>query len=132
MFFSDVTNETSWNDLPNVVTCGAQPISFLVEWSADCNSDGIVDYGQILTGALVDDNSNGIPDSCECATNPSLPSCCPGDIYRNGRVDGADLGALLSEWGPVTPLTNSDIDGNGQVNGADLGILLARWGPCGG
>ena len=104
----------------------------IIEWSADCNSDGIVDYGQILTGALADANSNGIPDSCECATNPSLPSCCPGDIYRNGRVDGADLGALLSEWGPVTPLTNSDLDGNGQVNGADLGILLAHWGPCGG
>ena len=104
----------------------------IIEWSADCNSDGIVDYGQILTGALADANSNGIPDTCECATNPSLPSCCPGDIYRNGRVDGADLGALLSEWGPVTPLTNSDLDGNGQVNGADLGILLSHWGPCGG
>ena len=104
---------------------------YIIEWSADCNSDGIVDYGQILTGALADANSNGIPDSCECTTNPSLPSCCPGDIYRNGRVDGADLGALLSEWGPVTPLTNSDLDGNGQVNGADLGILLAHWGPCG-
>ncbi len=107
-------------------------VGAILEWSADCNSDGIVDYGQILTGALADANSNGIPDTCECATNPSLPACCPGDIYRNGRVDGADLGALLSEWGPVTPLTNSDIDGNGQVNGADLGILLAHWGPCGG
>jgi hypothetical protein len=104
----------------------------IIEWSADCNADGIVDYGQILAGALADANSNGVPDTCECATNPSLPSCCPGDIYRNGRVDGADLGALLSEWGPVTPLTNSDLDGNGQVNGADLGILLAHWGPCGG
>ena len=104
----------------------------MIEWSADCNSDGIVDYGQILTGALADFNRSGVPDTCECAINPSLPFCCPGDIYRNGRVDGADLGALLSEWGPVTPLTNSDIDGNGQVNGADLGILLAHWGSCGG
>ena len=104
----------------------------IIEWDADCNSDGIVDYGQILAGIIADTDSNGIPDTCECATNPSLPSCCPGDIYRNGRVDGADLGALLSEWGPVTPLTNSDIDGNGQVDGADLGILLAHWGPCGG
>ena len=105
---------------------------WIIEWDADCNSDGIIDYGQILAGILADTDSNGIPDSCECATNPSLPSCCPGDIYRNGRVDGADLGALLSEWGPVTPLTHSDLDGNGQVNGADLGILLAHWGPCGG
>ena len=104
----------------------------MIEWSADCNSDGFVDYGQILSGSLADFNRSGVPDTCECAINPSLPFCCPGDIYRNGRVDGADLGALLSEWGPVTPLTNSDLDGNGQVNGADLGILLAYWGPCGG
>jgi hypothetical protein len=115
-----------WNDN----TDGSD--KWIIEWDADCNSDGIVDYGQILTGILADANSNGVPDTCECATNPSLPSCCPGDIYRNGRVDGADLGALLSEWGPVTPLTNSDLDGNGEVNGADLGILLSHWGPCGG
>jgi len=120
-----------WNDSPaNSVQNTVK--SFVVEWSADCNNDGIVDYGQILARTLADANSNGVPDTCECAINPSLSFCCPGDIYRNGRVDGADLGALLSEWGPVTPLTNSDLDGNGQVNGADLGILLAHWGPCGG
>jgi hypothetical protein len=37
----------------------------LTEWSADCNNDGIVDYGQILTGQLADSNANGVPDSCE-------------------------------------------------------------------
>ncbi len=108
------------------------PVAFIVEWSADCNADSIVDYGQILSGQLADSNSNGIPDLCECATNPSLPACCPGDIYRNGIVDGADLGILLSEWGPVNPSTNSDLDGSGNVNGADLGLLLANWGACGG
>jgi hypothetical protein len=40
----------------------------IVEWSADCNSDGIVDYGQILAGDLDDANSNGIPDCCEQGT----------------------------------------------------------------
>ena len=39
--------------------------SFIVEYSADCNADGIVDYGQILSGQLIDGNSNGIPDCCE-------------------------------------------------------------------
>ena len=128
-------SQYNWGDVnetgicpPYITTMGGM----LIEWDADCNSDGIVDYGQIRTGTLADANLNGIPDTCECATNPSLPSCCIGDIYRNGRVDGADLGALLSEWGPVTPLTNSDIDGNGEVNGADLGLLLSHWGPCGG
>ena len=127
-YFLGINRDGQIGDLRN---CSGD-IGAIIEWSADCNSDGIVDYEQILTGALADANSNGIPDTCECATNPLIPACCPGDIYRNGRVDGADLGVLLSEWGPVTPLTNSDLDGNGQVNGADLGILLSHWGPCGG
>ncbi|MEY5031491.1 MAG: hypothetical protein RL354_522 [Planctomycetota bacterium] len=37
----------------------------IVEWSADCNDDGIVDYGQIREGTLVDTNANNIPDCCE-------------------------------------------------------------------
>jgi hypothetical protein len=101
--------------------------SFVVEWSADCNSDGIVDYGQILAGDLADANSNGIPDVCE------VPSCIDADLNPNGIVDGADLGALLAFWGPVsTAFPRADINGDGNVNGADLGILLSLWGPCGG
>jgi hypothetical protein len=36
--------------------------SFIMEYSADCNNDGIVDKGQILSGELPDANNNGIPD----------------------------------------------------------------------
>ena len=58
---------------------------------------------------------------------------CQGDILANGVVDGADLGAMLSYWGPRTadPFSvASDIDANGVVNGADLGLLLSNWGFC--
>jgi formylglycine-generating enzyme required for sulfatase activity len=58
---------------------------------------------------------------------------CQGDLVPNGAVNGADLGVLLSYWGPRTtdPFSvASDIDGNGDVNGADLGLLLASWGAC--
>jgi hypothetical protein len=55
---------------------------------------------------------------------------CLGDLYRNGRIDGADLGVLLSEWGQVTGAIQSDLNGDGRVDGADLGTLLANWGPC--
>lgn len=52
-----------WDDTtPNGVM---EPI---VEWSADCNSDGIVDFGQIRAGQLVDLNSDNIPDVCQCPT----------------------------------------------------------------
>ena len=119
-----------WDDLENgMPTCGS-PVwnnAAIVEWSADCNSDGIVDYGQILNGQLADNNTNGIPDCCEPGNN-----CCVGDIYLNHIIDGGDLGVLLSEWGVVTPTTRSDLNRDGFVDGADLGRLLANWGPCGG
>jgi formylglycine-generating enzyme required for sulfatase activity len=59
---------------------------------------------------------------------------CTGDLTFDARVDGSDLGRLLSWWGPV--VTSSldslacDLDRDGFVNGADLGILLSNWGYC--
>ena len=49
-----------WNDFP-----GNASRSYLIEWSADCNGDGIVDYGQILDGSFRDDDGNGVPDCCD-------------------------------------------------------------------
>jgi hypothetical protein len=103
---------------------GQYGISYIIEWSADCNGDGIADYGQILQGELSDVNVDGVPDICQ------QPTCVAADIYRDFNVNGADLGILLSQWGPNTPLTESDLDGDGVVNGADLGILLSFWGAC--
>ena len=55
-----------WNDLASqrAQNCG-RPIAFIVEWDADCNNDGIVDYGQCHDGSLPDFNCNNIPDCCE-------------------------------------------------------------------
>ena len=58
--------------------------------------------------------------------------CCIGDIYRDGVINGADLGIVLADWGPAVATKPSDLDGNGRVDGADLGMLLANWGACGG
>jgi formylglycine-generating enzyme required for sulfatase activity len=106
----------------------------IVEFDADCNADGIVDYGQILAGQLADANSNGIPDICECATHPELGACrCAGDIVADGTVNGADLGTLLAYWGPRTSGSfsiASDINSDGHIDGSDLGVLLANWGTC--
>ena len=58
---------------------------------------------------------------------------CSGDIVADGIVDGADLGTLLSNWGPRTAEPNSvasDINGDGQIDGFDLSMLLGNWGPC--
>jgi hypothetical protein len=101
---------------------------FLIEWSADCNADGIVDYGQIRDGTFPDVNANGVPDCCEPGE-----SCfpCPGDVTNGGTVDAADLSILLAAWG-----TNgqgefdTDLDGNGLVDGGDLALVLGGWGAC--
>ena len=50
-------NDTGSNAAPNH--------TYIIEWSADCNNDGVVDYGQIRSGELVDANANNIPDCCE-------------------------------------------------------------------
>ena len=121
---------TSWDD----ATCDAWDIDdatgVLIEWSADCNADNVVDYGQILDGSLIDESGNGVPDCCEQGL--SCISCSAFDLNPTGIVDGADLGALLAFWGPVSPaFPRADINRDGNVNGADLGLLLANWGPCG-
>jgi formylglycine-generating enzyme required for sulfatase activity len=128
-------SNTIWNDVGEASTCSVSPVrAAVIEWSADCNSDGIVDYGQILSGQLADTNTNGIPDICECATHPELGACrCVGDIVTDGLVNGADLGTLLAYWGLTTsaPYSQaSDINVDGRVDGADLGRLLANWGVC--
>jgi hypothetical protein len=51
-----------WNDAPDSPGYRRR---FAVEWSADCNNDGIVDYGQCRDGTLPDFNGNNIPDCCE-------------------------------------------------------------------
>jgi hypothetical protein len=114
-----------WQDYPGFWQIGA-----IIEWSADCNNDGIVDYGQILQGQLADTNTDGIPDVCQCATNPSLPTCCPGDLDHDATVGGADIGLLLSNWGPCGTACLYDLNNDSKVNGGDLGLLLAGWGPC--
>ena len=120
-----LTPRNAWGDYFDVLVTQ----SFVLEWFADCNSDGIVDFGQCLDGSLPDANANNIPDCCEQGI-PCSP-CYAFDLNPTGIVDGADLGALLAFWGPVSPaFPRADINRDGFVNGADLGILLANWGPC--
>ena len=62
----------AWQDT-NLTPCAAS----LVEWESDCNGDGIVDYGQIQSGELIDLNANGIPDICETSISSVIPPSVP-------------------------------------------------------
>jgi len=99
----------------------------------DCNGNGNDDRVEIAQGLLVDSNADAVPDICQCGSMPELPTCCVGDIFADGIVNGGDLGVLLSYWGPTTASAASrscDLDNNNVVNGADLGRLLSNWGAC--
>ena len=118
-------SDLDWNDAPD---CGALMRSLLVEWSADCNGDGIVDFGQIRAGQLADANGNNIPDCCEIA-----PFCtpCSADVDQSGAVNGVDLAAVLNNWGTSGgKQPRSDTNGDGVVDGSDLAEVLNAWGPC--
>ena len=100
----------------------------LVEWSADCNSDGLVDFGQIRSGELEDANANNIPDCCEQSV-----SCdpCAADVDQSGAVNGVDLAAVLSNWGTSGgKYPRADINGDGTVDASDLAAVLNGWGAC--
>jgi Dockerin type I domain len=117
-----------WNDVRDDgdIYYGIGVRAYMIEWSADCNNDGLVDFGQIRAGELDDANGNNIPDCCE-----SGPACnCRADIARDGIVNGIDLAAVLNNWGTPGGPFNADINGDGDVNGADLSEVLSAWGPC--
>jgi hypothetical protein len=57
------------------------------------------------------------------------PGSCPADLTDDQTIDGADLGALLSQWGQGC-FASGDFNNDATVNGADLGMLLSNWGAC--
>ena len=67
--------------------------AFVIEWSADCNGDGIVDYGQILDGTYEDADGNGVPDCCED------DSCDPlSDYYETAAVQWSVADGGNGHW----------------------------------
>ncbi len=114
----------NWDDIP----ANWESLPVLVEWSADCNADGIVDYGHILAGELADVNGNNIPDCCE---NGESCEPCPADLDASGAVNGVDLAIILNTWGTSGgKYPQADIDGDGVVGGTDLALILGAWGEC--
>ena len=115
------SNGLGWNDCRNFCSIASH---YVVEWSADCNSDGIVDYGQILRGELADTDENGVPDVCE--VDP-----CPGDVNSSGVVNATDISIILGAWGTNGgKFPRADTDGSGVVDAADLSVVLSGWGKC--
>jgi polyhydroxybutyrate depolymerase len=50
----------------------------------------------------------------------------PGDVNRDGQVDGSDLSLVLGYWGGSN--VDADVNNDGFINGADITIVLGAWG----
>ncbi|MCC7389158.1 MAG: hypothetical protein IT431_10360 [Phycisphaerales bacterium] len=90
-------------------------LRYIVEWDADCNGDGLVDYGQILRGELADDDGDGVPDICACVA----------DFNFDGQVNTLDFLAFLTAWNAGDP--RADIDADGAVDTLDILAYLNLW-----
>jgi uncharacterized membrane protein len=93
-------------------------------WSALWSATAVSQDGKVIVGIGA---YNGNPTVGFVAFAPLE---CPGDLFVDGRVNGADLGVLLSQWGTASNSEVGDIDANGVVDADDLGVLLAKWGTC--
>jgi hypothetical protein len=88
-----------WNDIGEASTCSSFPVrAAVIEWSADCNNDNIVDYGQCHNGTLADYNSNNIPDCCERGE-----ACVVGNYPMQWRIDDGGNGHWYQRVGQDVP-----------------------------
>jgi len=90
--------------------------------SFDCNSNGVPDECDIVSGTSQDTNSNGRPDACE-------PFLLPGDCNQDAALDLSDalcgLGVLFTGNPPLFPCGDGTPTDPGNIG-------LMDWQPDGG
>jgi hypothetical protein len=118
----DGSPDGTWTDALPGSDGGAAVSGALLRWESfdDCDADGVPDALEILADPSLDVDWDGSLDAC--------PPIVSEDLNEDGRVNGIDLGVLLSAWGPVVggPI-RADINADGVVDGADFSRLLAGW-----
>jgi hypothetical protein len=150
----DWNESSTWNSLGGGLSVGADMTGAIATFSGDNNpnsetmrridvtsavaawSAGEPNYGLGIVPEIISGNDDGIEirasENGNTILRPRLeivfaaPAGPREDLNGDGRVDGADLSILLSEWGTPSPV--ADIDADGVVNGADLAMLLSAWG----
>ena len=110
----------------NVSACCADGIALHEETNVALTDTRVcANEAEQIGGPWVDNGGNVIAADC--------PAWCAEDLDGNGVVDGADLAALLTDWGSsggTFICLPTDLNRDSVVGGQDLTLLLARWGVC--
>ncbi|MBU3684440.1 MAG: hypothetical protein FGM39_10595 [Phycisphaerales bacterium] len=138
LYAVDLRGATDVTSVPMLAAGGFVPASKTLLWQRRfpfSNFEGMA-LGPPISGGgrsliLVSDDGGGIGGQNQrllaLAVRWARPAPC--DLDRSGAVDGADLGLLLSAWGPALDPHRADITQDCAVDGMDLGVLLSAWGP---
>ena len=103
-------------------------------FSQDCNSNGVCDADEILSGAETDCNANGLPDSCEFGRtlawgeNSTGQTSVPADVGPALAISaGCNHAVALRADGTVAAWGSNNF---GQLGVAGLGSIAAVAAGC--
>ena len=136
------------------LVCGLDPACCVDEWDENCISSSVrlcAGCGSEEAGSPFLNNGTPGCDDADCCIRVCEidPFCCEtswdsncarsaafrcfgwcqGDFNFDGKVEGGDLGILISEWGSESAELE-DLNDDLIVDGADFGIFLGNWGEC--
>ena len=116
----------NWDGLGTAVTDGSGLLRFGI------NTDGLAD-GTYVADAVVLCSDEDVPGETTRLLDLRLEVVIDstgggivGDIDGDGRVNGADIGQLLGNWGLCVGCA-ADLNGDDFVDGGDLGVMLGNW-----
>jgi len=112
-----------WDRRSEVARSWSSVTCWTIEWSDDCNGDGLVDYGQILNGTLADEDGNGVPDCCDQNLQPPPIQM---DLNNDQCIDERDLKLTLRRFGHKG-WGRSDINNDGITDVDDVLLVLSKW-----
>jgi hypothetical protein len=134
----DLRGATDVTRVPMLAAGGFVPARKTLLWERGfpfTNFEGMA-LGPPLAGGrrsllLVSDDGGGIAGQNQRLLALAVRAVrdAPWDLDGSDAVDGADLGILLSAWGPALDPHPADVNQDCAVDGMDLGALLAAWGP---
>ncbi len=99
-----------------------------MQWSGNSIWTGTIpdvgDCATVVYQVRAEDRAGNVGLSAEFTFDTTGTCGSIADLDGDGRVNGADLGLLISQWGGPG---SADFSGNGTVDGADLGVMIAEW-----